>query len=160
MLIRLRRTICAPLQGQTAVTGMPGGPYGKFSTPKTGVKKAERPSLVFYFEKNKMRFFQNNPYKITISPADTCLSRDCHRLHNQDIGVFGFSYCLIWQSYGFCVTLRLQIKTGGHKTWKISYTCTYIHTTRYSTDRPVYRSWSTRPWATACAAWPSPTTAT
>ena len=38
---------------------MSGGPYGELAPPKTHVKKAERVSRLFYFGKNKMRFFQN-----------------------------------------------------------------------------------------------------
>jgi len=49
-------------QCKTAVTGVSGGPYGKIWLPKMCVKKAERASRLFYFEKNKMRFFQNNMY--------------------------------------------------------------------------------------------------
>ena len=40
--------------------GVSGGSYGKIGLPKTSVKKAERPSWLFYFKKKEMRFFQNN----------------------------------------------------------------------------------------------------
>ncbi len=50
------------MQCETAVAGVPGGPYGKITMQKTGVKKAEKALRLFYFGKNKMRFFQNNPY--------------------------------------------------------------------------------------------------
>jgi hypothetical protein len=50
------------LQGEKAVAGVPGGPYGKIIMSKTRVKEAERPSRLFYFGKNKMRFFQNYLY--------------------------------------------------------------------------------------------------
>ena len=49
----------ALLRCETAVTGVPGGPYGKKTVQKTCVKKAERALRLFWFEKNKMRFFQN-----------------------------------------------------------------------------------------------------
>ena len=43
-----------------AVAGVSGGPYGKKIMPETRVKEAERASLLFWFEKKKMSFFQNN----------------------------------------------------------------------------------------------------
>jgi len=48
------------LQGETALTGVSGGPYGMSDMQKRCVKKAEKASRLFYFEKKEMRFFQNN----------------------------------------------------------------------------------------------------
>ncbi len=39
---------------------MSGGPYGRLDMQKRCVKKAEKASRLFYFEKKEMRFFQNN----------------------------------------------------------------------------------------------------
>ena len=50
----------ALLHCRTAVTGMSGGPYGEITMSKTCVNEAGKAFLPFWFEKNKMRFFQNN----------------------------------------------------------------------------------------------------
>jgi len=57
------------LQCETAVAGVPGGPYGKITMQKTGVKKAEKALRLFYFGKNKMRFFR---IILTFSLTDIC----------------------------------------------------------------------------------------
>ncbi len=44
---------------ETALAGVSGGPYGKIIMSKTRVKKAEKASRLFWFEKKEMRFFQN-----------------------------------------------------------------------------------------------------
>jgi len=49
----------ALLQCETALAGVSGGPYGEKTMQKTCVKEAEKASRLFYFRKNKMRFFQN-----------------------------------------------------------------------------------------------------
>ena len=62
------------MQCETAVAGVPGGPYGRKIWQKTRVKKAEKASRLFYFTKNKMRFFQNNTYIIVCD--------GCHRTND------------------------------------------------------------------------------
>ncbi len=59
----------ALLHCRTAVTGMSGGPYGEITMSKTCVNEAGKAFLPFWFEKNKMRFFQNNIY-ITKYPEE------------------------------------------------------------------------------------------
>ncbi|MFA4182422.1 MAG: hypothetical protein K1V98_10660, partial [Prevotella sp.] len=44
------------------LAGVSGGPYGEKTRQKTCVKEAEKASRLFYFGKNKMRFFQNKIY--------------------------------------------------------------------------------------------------
>jgi hypothetical protein len=48
---------------------MSGGPYGEITMSKTCVNEAGKAFLPFWFEKNKMRFFQNNIY-ITKYPEE------------------------------------------------------------------------------------------
>ncbi len=48
---------------ETAVAGVSGGPYGSKTGQKPCVKEAEKALRLFWFEKNKMRFFQNYHYK-------------------------------------------------------------------------------------------------
>jgi len=50
----------ASLQGETAAAGVQGGPYGKTIMSKTRVKKAEKASRHFWFEKKEMLNSTNN----------------------------------------------------------------------------------------------------
>ncbi len=47
------------MQCETALTGVSGGPYGKLNMQKTCVKKAEKASRLFYFEKKEKLKFRN-----------------------------------------------------------------------------------------------------
>ena len=49
-------------ESKKAQTGAWFGLNGERPVPEKRVKKAEKPKQLFYFGKNKMRFFQNNLY--------------------------------------------------------------------------------------------------
>jgi len=50
-----------------AVMASPGGPYGKRQTLEMCVKKAEKASRLFYFEKKEVRFFKKKRDNTTFS---------------------------------------------------------------------------------------------